>query len=130
MPTGPPSLAIVPGGDADVALAGADDARAVRPEQLHVREIALELVEEPGLVLRGHTFGDDHDEVDPNLRRPSMTALLTPAAGMKTHDALAPVASTASPTLAKIGMPSTSVPAFFGFVPATTCVPYSLLRIP
>ena len=28
------------------------------------------------------------------------------------------------PPIAKIGMPSTSVPAFFGFVPATTCVPY------
>ena len=33
-------------------------------------------------------------------------------------------------TLAKIGTPSTSVPAFFGLVPATTCVPYSRLRLP
>ena len=39
------------------------------------------------------------------------------------HDAVAPVASTASATLAKTGMPSTSVPAFLGLVPATTCVP-------
>ena len=36
---------------------------------------------------------------------------------------MAPVASTASATEAKIGMPSTSVPAFFGLVPATTWVP-------
>ena len=40
------------------------------------------------------------------------------------HDAFAPVASTASATVANTGMPSTSVPAFFGFVPPTTCVPY------
>ena len=39
-------------------------------------------------------------------------------------DAVAPVSFTASPTDAKIGIPSTSVPAFFGFVPATTWVPY------
>ena len=54
----------------------------------------------------------------------------TPGAGMNTHDAVAPVAATASPTSAKIGMPSTSVPAFFGLVPATTCVPYSRFRRP
>jgi len=60
----------------------------------------------------------------------SSTASFTPGAGMKMHEALAPVAATASPTFAKIGMPSTSVPAFLGLVPATTCVPYSRLRRP
>ena len=60
----------------------------------------------------------------------SITASRTPGAGMKTHDAVAPVSRTASATLAKIGMPSTSVPAFFGLVPATTCVPYSRLSRP
>src|SRR4051794_6084601 len=60
----------------------------------------------------------------------SNTASFTPGAGMKMHDALAPVASRASPTLAKMGTPSTSVPAFLGFVPATTCVPYPRLRRP
>ena len=60
----------------------------------------------------------------------SITAAFTPGAGMKMHDALAPVAATASPTLAKIGMPSTSSPAFFGLVPATTWVPYSRLSRP
>ncbi len=49
---------------------------------------------------------------------------------MKTHDALAPVAAFASATVAKMGTPSTSVPAFFGLVPATTRVPYALLRSP
>ncbi len=53
----------------------------------------------------------------------SFTASYTPGAGMKMHDAVAPVSFTASATLAKIGTPSTSVPAFFGFVPATTLVP-------
>ena len=45
-------------------------------------------------------------------------------------DAVAPVAATASFTDAKTGMPSTSVPAFLGLVPATTCVPYSRLSSP
>ena len=53
-----PALGDLAGGDADVALAGADDAGAVRAEQLHVREVALELVEEPRLVLGGHALGD------------------------------------------------------------------------
>ena len=60
----------------------------------------------------------------------SITASRTPGAGMKMHDAVAPVSATASATLANTGMPSTSVPAFFGFVPATTCVPYSRFRRP
>jgi hypothetical protein len=59
-----------------------------------------------------------------------MTADSTPGAGMKTQLTLAPVSFTASATLAKIGMPSTSSPAFFGLVPATTWVPYALLRSP
>ena len=42
---------------------------------------------------------------------------------MKMHDAVAPVSATASATVAKTGMPSTSVPAFLGLVPATTWVP-------
>ena len=46
------------------------------------------------------------------------------------HDAVAPVAATASPTLANTGMPSTSVPAFLGLVPATTCVPYARFNLP
>ena len=53
----------------------------------------------------------------------SITAARTPGAGMKMHDAVAPVSFTASATEAKIGMPSTSSPAFFGLVPATTLVP-------
>ena len=39
------------------------------------------------------------------------------------QDALAPVAFTASATVAKTGMPSMSSPAFLGLVPATTLVP-------
>ena len=53
----------------------------------------------------------------------SSTAPLTPGAGMNTQLAVAPVASTASATVAKMGMPSTSVPALRGLVPATTWVP-------
>ena len=53
----------------------------------------------------------------------SSTASDTPGAGMNTQDALAPASATASFTVANTGMPSTSVPAFFGFVPATTFVP-------
>ena len=53
----------------------------------------------------------------------SSTALSTPGAGMNTQLAVAPVAAAASATVAKIGTPSTSVPALRGFVPATTWVP-------
>ena len=60
----------------------------------------------------------------------SITASFTPGAGMKMHDAVAPVAAIASATVANTGMPSTSVPAFFGLVPATTCVPYERLSGP
>ena len=60
----------------------------------------------------------------------SITASRTPGAGMKMHEPVAPVAFTASAADAKIGTPSTSVPAFFGLVPATTWVPYSRLSFP
>ena len=60
----------------------------------------------------------------------SITAERTPAAGMKMQLALAPVSATASATEAKTGMPSTSVPAFLGFVPPTTWVPYSRFSRP
>ena len=53
----------------------------------------------------------------------SITASLTPGAGMNTQLTVAPVSFTASATSAKIGMPSTSVPALRGLVPATTWVP-------
>ena len=60
----------------------------------------------------------------------SITALSTAGGGTKTHEAVAPVCSTASATVANTGMPSTSVPARFGLVPATTLVPYARLRSP
>jgi hypothetical protein len=59
-----------------------------------------------------------------NSMPPSAASITAPhaGAGMKMHG-VAPVAATASATEAKTGMPSTSVPAFLGLVPATTCVP-------
>ena len=58
----------------------------------------------------------------------SSTALAAPAAGTITIVAVAPVSRTASATDANTGMPSTSVPAFFGLTPPTTFVPYARLR--
>ena len=43
--------------------------------------------------------------------------------GTEMNEALAPVASTASATVAKTGMPSISSPPRLGLVPATTLVP-------
>ena len=43
--------------------------------------------------------------------------------GTEMKDASAPVASTASATVAKTGIPSISSPPRFGLVPATTLVP-------
>ena len=53
----------------------------------------------------------------------SSTAPRTPGAGMNTQLAVAPVVAAASETVAKMGTPSTSVPALRGLVPATTWVP-------
>ncbi len=55
------------GGDADVALAGADDAGAVRAEQARVRELALQPVVGECLVLGGDALGDAHHEADSGL---------------------------------------------------------------
>ena len=53
----------------------------------------------------------------------SMMASLANWGGTELKAALAPVAVTASFTVAKTGMPSISVPPRLGFVPATTLVP-------
>ena len=49
-------------------------------------------------------------------------------AGTKTSDVLAPACSTASATVSKTGIPSTSSPPLPGVTPATTFVPYARLR--
>jgi len=51
-------------------------------------------------------------------------------AGTKTIVVFAPVSATASATVSKIGMPSTSWPPLPGVTPATTCVPWPRLRRP
>ena len=60
----------------------------------------------------------------------SRIASFVNGAGTITMDVFAPVAATASATLAKIGASSSSQrpPPRFGWTPATTCVPYALLR--
>ncbi|CAB5037750.1 unannotated protein [freshwater metagenome] len=65
--TGLRVLGNVSGSDSDIAFSGADDARAVRPKQLYAWEITLDFVEEPSLILCGHTFGDTHDELNASL---------------------------------------------------------------
>ena len=49
------------------------------------------------------------------------------AAGTKMIDVLAPVAFTASVTVSKTGIPSTSCPPLPGETPATTFVPYAFI---
>ena len=65
----PAGFGDVAGRDPDVGLAGADDARAVRPQEAGVREVGLQLVEEIRLVVGGHALGDGHDELDAGLSR-------------------------------------------------------------
>lgn len=43
-------------------------------------------------------------------------------------EVLAPVASTDSITVSKTGTPATSIPPLPGVTPATTFVPYSIIR--
>jgi hypothetical protein len=94
--------------DADWATAGLAISPAVMP-MLHLPGLMmpgqlgpsrracgksrLSSVEEPGLVLRRHALGDDHDELDAGLGGLHHCASRTPGAGMKMHDAFAPVAA-------------------------------------
>ena len=72
--TGGADLAARPGevarGDHGVRPAGARDARAVGARQPHPREGAPPVVDEPRLVVRGHTLGYAHDEGAAGLGRP------------------------------------------------------------
>ena len=57
---------------------------------------------------------------------PSAASMIAAAAnfgGTTTKDAVAPVAATASLTVLKTGMPSTSLPPLPGVTPPTTLVP-------
>jgi hypothetical protein len=58
----------------------------------------------------------------------STTAALANAGGTKMTLTSAPVASIASATVAKTGMPSTSLPALRGLTPPTTFVPEDTMR--
>ena len=99
MPTGPPALAMCPAVMPMFALPGADDAGAVRAEQLHV----------PGKsrrsLLKNHasscagTPSVMHTMNSMPASAASITASFTPGAGMKMHDAVAPVAAIASATV-------------------------------
>ena len=53
----------------------------------------------------------------------SMIASAAPGGGTKMTEQLAPVLSTASETLSKIGKPSMVVPPLPGVIPPTTLVP-------
>src|SRR5215211_7109802 len=57
------------GGDADVALAGRDDPRAVGAEQSGAGVIMLEAIEEVRLVVGGNAFGDHDDDLGAGFGR-------------------------------------------------------------
>ena len=76
MPTGPPGLAISPAVMPMLHLARADDAGAVRAEDAGAGEVALHLVEEPGLVLGGHALGDARRRARCRASAASSTAAL------------------------------------------------------
>src|SRR5262249_18274330 len=63
----PPGRGDLARGDADIALARCDDARAVRTEQAHAWKIAPEAVVEARLVLGWHTLGDHRAEANARL---------------------------------------------------------------
>ena len=122
MPTGPPPMAISPAVMPMLHLPG-----LMMPGQLGPSSCTSGKSRRSLLKKRASSWAGTPSVMTTMNSMPpsaaSMTALSTPGAGMKMHDAVAPVASTASLTEAWTGMPSTSVPAFFGFVPATTWVP-------
>ena len=124
MPTGPPALAMWPAVIPMLHFPGLMMPGQFGPEQLGVGEVALELVEEVGLVVGGHALGDGHDELDAGFGGLEHGSL---DAGRGDEDAGGRGAG------CRLGLghrrvdgtPSTSVPAFLGWVPATTWVPYS-----
>ena len=67
---------------------------------------------------------------DARRRPPRRSRRPRTAPGRRSSSVFAPVSSTASATVSKTGMPSTSWPPLPGVTPATTCVPYCLLRVP
>ena len=85
--------------------------------------VAQQRVVDLGLVLGRDALGDAHDEADAGrggLEDRGRDAF----GGTATNDARsAPVAATASATVSKTGMPSTSCPPLPGVTPATTWVP-------
>ena len=58
----------------------------------------------------------------------SSAAAFTPSGGMNSTETSNPTSRIASRALACTGTPQCSVPAFFGFTPATMRVPYSRIR--
>ena len=115
-----PSLKISAGDDPDVRLAGREDAGAVRADERDVA--ALDVVVDTQHLVRGDVLGDADDRADPGVDG-LVDRVRRVRAGTKTSDVFACVSSTASRTVLKTGMPSTSWPPLPGVTPATTFVP-------
>ena len=71
----------------------------------------------------GNALGDAHRPAPMPASAASITASAAKGGGTKITDALAPVFSTASCTVSKIGQPSWVVPPLPGVTPPTTVVP-------
>ena len=122
MPTGPPALAMCPAVMPMFAFPGLMMPGQFGPSSCVPGKSLRNLLKNHASSCAG-TPSVTHTMNSMPAAAASITASFTPGAGMKMHDAVAPVSAMASATLANTGMPSTSVPAFFGLVPATTCVP-------
>ena len=116
-PAGRRQLGDLAGGDADVALARADDAGAVRAEQAGVGKSRTSVLNTLRLVLGGDALGDAHHERD--ARRGGLED--GGGRGLRRHGDERGVGAgggDGSATLSYTGMPSTSVPPLPGVTPA------------
>ena len=110
--------------EADVALARRQQARAVRSEDARCSGSRASTGCRSAPRRASGCLRSRRRSARARLRRPRAPRPRPPGAGTITIVAVAPVSVTASSTDANTGMPSTSVPAFFGLTPPTTCVPY------
>ena len=110
-----------------------DRADAYRSSPIHASGDDLDLVVEwcapaPGVTVLDVATGGGH--VARRLREAGAEVVTVDAAPGMQPDVVAPASATASAIVSKTGTPSTSWPPLPGVTPATTFVPYALLRRP
>src|SRR6266567_637782 len=110
--------------DADLAFSWRDDSRTVRPDQ--PRAAVLQELPRFHHIEGRNAFRDAHNQVDLRVGR-FHDGIGRKRRWNEDYGSFAPVLSTASCTVLKIGQPSCVVPPLPGVTPPTILVPYAAL---